>query len=1738
MIAPSANPPTTMGSSFPVCLDLTIQNGATLTIALTSPLDVFGSVSSGGLVTGELRLRGSGTIDTSGPGVLDSVRIVTGSYTITDALIGNLFQDPAAGVVTINDAEIIGQALFTGAGLIGGPNSSLDCAGSMVVNTSVPTVVPPSTIRLRAAWSNDTSWQPASGKVIFTGTTSTAANVAVNTHWHDFEVLSPLGLTFNGDLIVDGQLTLRSRIIVNGPNVDLGERAGLSFNGELTGSSVTLLRIRDGVTAAGRIQLPNATLDADGDMTFLGSGLLEVGGGVHNISDSLSMAGTLTAPLGATLDFDGSGSISISGSTLVPNARISGTNYTIFAMTVLGNLTQTAGSGALNIASCLVGGNCLFAGDSVNDVSGGVLDAFSNIDWQTVSVVNTPPATISCAGNFSTTATFQPTSGLVEFDGAGIQNVNRPSFTWHSLRINVNSQITTASPVVASGDLDVRGTLTSGGNDIECLGALMVSGSLTANSSARVRALQGLSVMGSLQASAAQLDLDGDLDIAGSVSLGNGDHHASGSLQIDGTLSIPAGQALVLDGAGSINVSLANPFPIVRFAGADYDVAALRCSTLEQLSGDMFIAHCVVEGDASFQGGTLGDLGGGLLEVAGNIAIQTSSAVTSPPATILCSGDFVADSSFAPAAGLVELNGAGAQTITMPAFRWHDLRIEAASIVNTAQSVQIDGALDLRGQLVTTGSSVDIFGNFTLNASGLLQAANASSLGLGAIAQIDGTMLTNSASLAGQGDITVSAGGAAALGAGPHQLFGGLLVQGTWSVPGSSDTQFLGTGTVDIGVTNVMPIATFGGSLYTVASLVVGTELRQTGGTLRIAALTSLGNAVFQGGTVEDAGAGSLDVVGNIDFNTTGLVVTPPEITRCGGDWTSSGTYVPTTGLVQMLGAAPQTITATQLPSLGIGGSSLVSFNSTNVILAHHMVVDGSVTAPAGSLEVRGDLAVNGTGILGLQAGSAFTIGRDLMNNGGTISGPGQLTMTGTGSISGSGSFQNTDLAIVTPAEVGVSGTVALGGSLTMLAGTLNCAAGSSLQIGIDLIGNGGTLRGSSGSSLSIDGNVTINGTSAHAAGVPDISASGDWHAGGSFAPSSGTVTLNGVGDLQAIGGSMAFSNLIIGSNNRLIGNTIDATADSVVVNGGAVLDLGDQQFGITANTVTVDGRLSVDANGELFLGRLTNVVISPTGSLRLVGLYGEPAIVTGPTDGGYSFTIEGAIEAMNYSFSNMGAAGILIEETASVASAPHDLRGGVFANGDSAAGSCLLHINRVAPQELRYVTFEDLGAVNFNVRSTGLGRISFVNDSGNLTGPAFEDDSGAVIDWLPAELTEVSSFTATAALHRTNLDFETTTEIDVLQFKLLRAEDPAGPYIQIAGSPVAPLGASGFGASYAIADAFVVDTTKYYYRLEEELLHGQIKVLGEDFARPWPDQINNTWFVGPGGYPDIASAVAAATPGGNIAVAAGTYAAFTIDKAVRIFPDGSGPVSIDTSLGSFTIRDVPAGSADLAIYDLTVGSAASGFGMEILNCQNVVVLDGLDISASGGVTGLLVDNTTHIAIQGCDFSGGPGLKFDSGSLGYLSRGTINVLEVLGASTLTYCDTTPGAMTVGALSLATPLPDAMPDIQMPVGWPGDKPLSMTVTAQPSSLYIVVFSQRRDFIDLTPIFPIDMVLLVEQLGATTFTAGLVGPSGTTVTSLVAPGGAGSWGLQLPMQVLELRINGTGRMGSSVDICFLP
>src|SRR5262249_2358265 len=184
-----------------------------------------------------------------------------GPYTITSATFaGVVVQFVGASPITIQNATMLDAAHFLGAGFVGAPNSLLDVAGVLQANCSAPVTTPPTGINVRPQWLSDSSWQPAAGKVVCTGSSGVTATVAANTHWAGLEIESQFGLNVIGDLYVNGALRVRGHTTVSGTTIELGAQAGISLGTDLTGSSVTTPRIHNGLQSAGALTTPNATL--------------------------------------------------------------------------------------------------------------------------------------------------------------------------------------------------------------------------------------------------------------------------------------------------------------------------------------------------------------------------------------------------------------------------------------------------------------------------------------------------------------------------------------------------------------------------------------------------------------------------------------------------------------------------------------------------------------------------------------------------------------------------------------------------------------------------------------------------------------------------------------------------------------------------------------------------------------------------------------------------------------------------------------------------------------------------------------------------------------------------------------------------------------------------------------------------------------------------------------------------------------------------------------------------------------------------------------------------------------------------------------------------------------------------------------------------------------------------------------------------------------------------------------
>jgi len=148
---------------------------------------------------------------------------------------------------------------------------------------------------------------------------------------------------------------------------------------------------------------------------------------------------------------------------------------------------------------------------------------------------------------------------------------------------------------------------------------------------------------------------------------------------------------------------------------------------------------------------------------------------------------------------------------------------------------------------------------------------------------------------------------------------------------------------------------------------------------------------------------------------------------------------------------------------------------------------------------------------------------------------------------------------------------------------------------------------------------------------------------------SSDTVLSQNAVQGSAVFESLSTSVLVLDAELRLV--TMNPAAESL-------LDASATRLAMHG-TVLVQGEARVGPAAEWALGPTTVVNIDTVGTLRLEGDGVSKATISGDGGNGYALTVNGMVAARNYEFRDMGPAGIVIPQGATIAPTPDDLRGG-----------------------------------------------------------------------------------------------------------------------------------------------------------------------------------------------------------------------------------------------------------------------------------------------------------------------------------------------------------------------------------------------------------------------------------------------------------------------------------------------
>ncbi|MDR6773255.1 autotransporter domain-containing protein [Azospirillum sp. BE72] len=1023
---------------------------------------------------------------------------------------------------------------------------------------------------------------------------------------------------------------------------------GTSF-GTLTGTTVgsaSTITAAGNVTFSGNTALNGNVTSASGVGTITNTGILYVQRGT-------TLSGAYSQPAGATLQIG-----------VVSTA-------TYGQLNVSGNVMLTSGTSIVMTAApsgtLAAGAYTIVSGPTSTDYSGVTVTApSSGLDIATATVVSATNSLVVTLTDPSRLYWDGDTGG-----NASNNTVDGGNGTWSSAGTNwtkadgsANGTLTgsTITPIFqgTAGTVTVSGSVSAAGMTFGTTGYLLTGGTigLTASQST-ITAGTGVtaSIASSLTGSGGLYKTGaGTLVLSGTNSFTGGSSINSGTLTLNGGAALADSGTLDVGASGTLQLGANETVGALSGAG----IIGLNAYTLTTSAG----TNSTVSGSITGTGGLIkagtgtltlsgtGSYTGGTTITGGTLVAGSASALTSSGAMSIGSGAaFQLNTNITVGA----LSGAGNVLLGANALTFGD-----------ATDTTLSGSITGTGGLVKAGSGVATLSGVT-NLSG---AVNVGGGTLALAGTIGAATIAVGATLASTGALTTGAivnSGTIALGSSVLTAGGNITGMGSITVTiGSGGSGYIvntantanytpGAGTVTVtptlsGVTiaNGATVALIRGNAGSTAPNFTGTtfSVATTGSAVWTAAAGTayVGTVDLNGYTVT---ANDTVLVATVTSTTpTTPVVTPPVVT------TPIPPVVPTPPPVVTTPTTPTTPTVT--PGV-IDGSQPTFTNEDGAVRATTVTFDGGTLKPVAPLTLSQTVNVEASNGVIDPNGSTVTLS-------GSITGAGQLTVNGSGSLIVSNTVSNSGGLNVKSGGLTVAGGGTVAAPVSVGGGTVTVNSGGNVAAPITV--SSGMVTVSDGGSVSAPVTVGIGTVAINSGGT--VASSVSVEGGGSAKVNgeiTGAVTVASGGTLSGsglVGGPTSVSGILAPGNSpgtlvfiaplRLTASSIyqveiDGTGtgagagnhDQVIVRGasftaggrltpilrgiaGSATNSFTPALGDSFTVVTADGGVS---------GRFA-ALDQPSGGLaagtRLDLLYGSNAV---------------ALVATPTSYANLGAAGL-----------------------------------------------------------------------------------------------------------------------------------------------------------------------------------------------------------------------------------------------------------------------------------------------------------------------------------------------------------------------------------------------------------------------------------------------------------------------------------------------------------------
>ena len=622
--------------------------------------------------------------------------------------------------------------------------------------------------------------------------------------------------------------------------------------------------------------------------------------------------------------------------------------------------------------------------------------------------------------------------------------------------------------------------------------------------------------------------------------------------------------------------------------------------------------NLTINGSLAMSDGTNGhainlNVAAGTVTIAGSLTQSGGANITiSGASAFYIGGDFnYTSGTFSAGTGTLYYNGANAQAIA--GVTYNNLTSnKTMGIATIAATTIINGVLSITNGEMDVYASTTVNGNLIIS-SGASLRSSAITISLGGNLNNSGTFIPSTGTITFTGTATQSISLATFNNIIINKASGAVSFTGNINVYG--DFSIL-AGNIDLGSFSANR-TTLGGTftLATGASLTVGaTNNFPTNYAANVLAATSLvtyngtavqtvnalsyGNLTLSGGGANaKTMAGTITVNGDLLINSGATLSSDVYSINLGGNWTNSGTFIPSSGVV-LLNGANKTITGN------------TTFNKITVY---------GIYAVAGA-----DITYNG--MLNITASGSYAGGSGTAVLNGDLTNSGILTSTGTTTFSGTSLQTIRLLNAISSNSNGVinfNGTVSpvLNSSSTPTFATLNINNTAGINPSVNwtvfvafTVSSGATFNGGV-STHSFYGSFVNNGTVTSSGTLSFLpSTSKTYTLAGTGFTSTGTLDFGGTGAIATTGTPTTLTHVMISNTAGVTPGTGWNMAGGLTITSTGIFNAG-------ANSYTVAGNL-----------QSSGILNGGTSSFTMTGTAAE--ISGSPQTTFYDYTVTGSVIA------------------------------------------------------------------------------------------------------------------------------------------------------------------------------------------------------------------------------------------------------------------------------------------------------------------------------------------------------------------------------------------------------------------------------------------------------------------------------------------------------------------------------